>query len=401
MLAHAMLLTLRGVPTIYSGDEQGFVGDGNDQDAREDMFASKVAVYNDNRLLGTDHDHRDRPTSAPTNPLFRQIAELVAHPRARTPALTRGRQVLRARGDKPGLLAVSRFDPDDRRRKCCSRSTPRPRRSRPTCRSRPARRAFAALAGTLRRRVAARRAASRVDLCRRSAMRSAPPSERCRPHDRPRRAPTPRMVARRGDLPDLSAQLRRFERRRDRRPAGHHRASRSCRAAWASTRSGCRPSSPRRCTISATTSPIIATSIRSSARSPISTRWSRARTRWGCKVHHRPGLFAHLATSTPGSSKAAPTAPTPRPTGMSGPTPSPTAAPPNNWQSVFGGPAWTWDARRGQYYMHNFLTRAAAAQRASTRRCRTRCSTSRASGSIAASTASGSTRSTSRCTIPR
>jgi alpha-glucosidase len=30
-------------------------------------------------------------------------------------------------------------------------------------------------------------------------------------------------------------------------------------------------------------------------------------------------------------------------------------SPPTNWQSVFGGPAWTWDARRGQYYMHNFL----------------------------------------------
>ena len=29
--------------------------------------------------------------------------------------------------------------------------------------------------------------------------------------------------------------------------------------------------------------------------------------------------------------------------------------PPNNWQSVFAGPAWTWDARRRQYYMHNFL----------------------------------------------
>jgi alpha-glucosidase len=29
--------------------------------------------------------------------------------------------------------------------------------------------------------------------------------------------------------------------------------------------------------------------------------------------------------------------------------------PPNNWQSVFGGPAWTWDARRGQYYLHSFL----------------------------------------------
>ncbi|WP_269514740.1 alpha-amylase family glycosyl hydrolase [Brevundimonas subvibrioides] len=33
----------------------------------------------------------------------------------------------------------------------------------------------------------------------------------------------------------------------------------------------------------------------------------------------------------------------------------PDGSPPSNWQSVFGGPAWTWDARRHQYYMHNFL----------------------------------------------
>ncbi len=36
--------------------------------------------------------------------------------------------------------------------------------------------------------------------------------------------------------------------------------------------------------------------------------------------------------------------------------PKPDGSPPNNWQSVFGGPAWTWDPRRGQYYFHNFLT---------------------------------------------
>ncbi|MFM6828970.1 MAG: alpha-amylase family glycosyl hydrolase [Novosphingobium sp.] len=36
--------------------------------------------------------------------------------------------------------------------------------------------------------------------------------------------------------------------------------------------------------------------------------------------------------------------------------PKPDGSPPSNWQSVFGGPAWTWDARRRQYYMHNFLS---------------------------------------------
>ena len=35
--------------------------------------------------------------------------------------------------------------------------------------------------------------------------------------------------------------------------------------------------------------------------------------------------------------------------------PKPDGTPPNNWQSIFGGPAWTWDSRRGQYYFHNFL----------------------------------------------
>ena len=108
-LAHAMLLLLRGVPTVYSGDEQGFIGDGGDQDAREDMFPSKVAIYNDNALMGTDR------TTAESNfdtghPLFREIAAL-AKLRKSHPALSRGRQVTRAAGEGPGLFAVSRFDP--------------------------------------------------------------------------------------------------------------------------------------------------------------------------------------------------------------------------------------------------------------------------------------------------
>ncbi|NML94825.1 alpha-amylase family glycosyl hydrolase [Novosphingobium olei] len=35
--------------------------------------------------------------------------------------------------------------------------------------------------------------------------------------------------------------------------------------------------------------------------------------------------------------------------------PKPDGSAPSNWQSVFGGPAWRWDARRCQYYLHNFL----------------------------------------------
>ncbi|MDJ1006382.1 MAG: alpha-amylase family glycosyl hydrolase [Paracoccaceae bacterium] len=35
--------------------------------------------------------------------------------------------------------------------------------------------------------------------------------------------------------------------------------------------------------------------------------------------------------------------------------PKPDGSMPNNWQSVFGGPAWAWEPARRQYYMHNFL----------------------------------------------
>lgn len=35
--------------------------------------------------------------------------------------------------------------------------------------------------------------------------------------------------------------------------------------------------------------------------------------------------------------------------------PADDGTPPNNWLSIFGGCAWEWEPRRGQYYLHNFL----------------------------------------------
>ena len=36
--------------------------------------------------------------------------------------------------------------------------------------------------------------------------------------------------------------------------------------------------------------------------------------------------------------------------------PKPDGTPPNNWLSIFGGSAWSWDPTRQQYFLHNFLT---------------------------------------------
>ncbi|MBB3356792.1 MULTISPECIES: alpha-amylase family glycosyl hydrolase [unclassified Novosphingobium] len=108
-LAHTMLLTLRGSPVVYYGDEQGMIGHGNDQAARQDMFASKVASYNDQPLLSTTRTTA-QDNFNPAHPLYTLIARLNAL-RAAHPALARGAQLTRSYGEKPGLFSVSRFDP--------------------------------------------------------------------------------------------------------------------------------------------------------------------------------------------------------------------------------------------------------------------------------------------------
>lgn len=108
-LAHALLLTLRGIPVIYYGDEQGFGGLGGDQSARQDMFPSQVVEYNSAPLVGTTATTATASFN-PGHPLYRLIADLT-RVRLSHPALTDGATKVRHFDSKPGLLAISRFDP--------------------------------------------------------------------------------------------------------------------------------------------------------------------------------------------------------------------------------------------------------------------------------------------------
>jgi len=109
-LAHGLMMFIRGVPVIYSGSEQGFVSDGNDQDARENMFPSQVAIYNDNDLIGTDATTADENFDT-DHPIYSYIAETAAVRRAHS-ALSRGEMVSRLTEKDGAVFAFSRFDPN-------------------------------------------------------------------------------------------------------------------------------------------------------------------------------------------------------------------------------------------------------------------------------------------------
>ena len=106
LLGHALMLFGRGAPTIYYGDEQGFAGDGNDQDSRETLFASQVASYNDNKLIGSSATTATANFN-PDHPFYNALAAMAAV-RHGDAALRRGRTIVRQSGETPGIFAFSR-----------------------------------------------------------------------------------------------------------------------------------------------------------------------------------------------------------------------------------------------------------------------------------------------------
>jgi glycosidase len=111
ILGQELLLTVRGQPVIYYGDEQGMVGSGGDMGAREDMFASQAPRYRDLALLGTSRTGKDDKFDS-NHPFYRAIHTLAAL-RESHPGLSRGAMLLRPSGN-PHVFAFSRIERAER-----------------------------------------------------------------------------------------------------------------------------------------------------------------------------------------------------------------------------------------------------------------------------------------------
>ncbi|MFI8346171.1 pullulanase-type alpha-1,6-glucosidase [Streptomyces sp. NPDC085596] len=107
-LANQLMFLGRGNPVVYYGDEQGFTGSGGDKDARQTMFASKVADYLDDDEIGTARTHA-RDAYDTKAPLYQDIAALAGLRKA-NPALTDGVQTERYAADGAGVYAFTRTD---------------------------------------------------------------------------------------------------------------------------------------------------------------------------------------------------------------------------------------------------------------------------------------------------
>ncbi|MBC7442739.1 MAG: pullulanase-type alpha-1,6-glucosidase [Ramlibacter sp.] len=107
-LAHELMFLTRGQPVVYYGDEQGFAGPGGDKDARQSMFATKVADYANQPLItGEAAGSVDRfGTDAP---LYTKISALSTLRRDH-PALATGAQIERFADTGAGIYAFSRVD---------------------------------------------------------------------------------------------------------------------------------------------------------------------------------------------------------------------------------------------------------------------------------------------------
>jgi glycosidase len=110
LLGFDLLFLTRGIPVVYYGDEQGFVGIGGDRSARQTMFPATATEFVDQATFGSDATVGD-DNFDPAHPFYQRIARLNAL-RADHPALVTGAQIVHE--PQGPIFSFSRIDRDER-----------------------------------------------------------------------------------------------------------------------------------------------------------------------------------------------------------------------------------------------------------------------------------------------
>ena len=114
-LANALLYFTRGIPAVYYGDEVGMTGSnaGNDQFARQDMFATEIELWkNETRIGGSPIGNGDSFAATNTSPVAQYLKE-ISEIRRTNPALANG--IMLTRYSLNSLFVVSKKDPAENR----------------------------------------------------------------------------------------------------------------------------------------------------------------------------------------------------------------------------------------------------------------------------------------------
>lgn len=112
LLGYDLMYFTRGAPVVMYGDEVGMIGTGGDQEARQDMFPTKVAEWQTQPRLGSPAIGTGSSFAVTSNPIELRLEQL-SRLREDNPALAAGATIVRHAHQS--VLAVSRIDAAARR----------------------------------------------------------------------------------------------------------------------------------------------------------------------------------------------------------------------------------------------------------------------------------------------
>ena len=115
LLGHALLYLIRGIPSVYYGDEVGMIGtgSGSDQLARQDMFSTKVNIWKTEKRIGSSPIGTGNSfTVSEKHPIALYLEKLAAL-RTANPGLANGSMQIRT--VKDSLFVISKKDTAENR----------------------------------------------------------------------------------------------------------------------------------------------------------------------------------------------------------------------------------------------------------------------------------------------